>query len=76
MTSENQTTGPIGPPPHQGSGGRAAPDLDTAGRIMRSLKERWKIEAEFSEPGHDRWRVHKARAELLREIITEFWDVK
>lgn len=56
-------------------------DPQTAGRtptaqdIMRRLKEQWKIDAEFAEPGHDRWRVHKARAELLRELITEFWNV-
>lgn len=47
----------------------------TAQDIMRRLKEQWKIDAEFAEPGHDRWRVHKARAELLRELITEFWNV-
>lgn len=53
----------------------SAADKPTAQDIMRRIKSQLKIEAELSEPGYERWRVHKARAELLRELINEFWNV-
>lgn len=39
--------------------------------ILARLRDRLKSDGEAAEPGIDRWRVHKARYELLREIIGE-----
>ncbi len=39
--------------------------------ILARLRDRAKLDAEFAEPGHDRWRKHKARHELLLEFIAE-----
>ena len=39
--------------------------------ILVRLRDRLKRDAEFSEPGYNDSRRHRARAELLREIIAE-----
>jgi hypothetical protein len=39
--------------------------------ILARLRDRAKLDAEFAEPGHDRWRKHEARHELLLEFIAE-----
>lgn len=44
---------------------------DTFQDALKPLKRRLKIDAEFSEPGHDRWRHHKSRAEALGEAIDD-----
>ncbi len=39
--------------------------------ILARLRDRAKLDAEFAKPGHDGWRKHKARHELLLEFIAD-----
>ncbi len=39
--------------------------------ILARLRDRAKLDGEFAEPGHNGWRKHKARHELLLEFIAE-----
>lgn len=40
--------------------------------ILTRLRDRLKIEVEFSEPGYSGWKLAKTRADLLNDLIDEF----